>query len=189
MCGGCPLALSESGQMGLLGRAQKAPAAPGCPIDFQQAAPFQFLPQRRAPQGKAAGKALTPLAQPSAETQQHLGQQRRPYLPLHRVGRVAEEVCQLEGLLELLEEHLDRPAGPAKVGDGLRAPLQVVGQEDQLAELAVHLDPGHDAAPLDRIRLARRTRQADQVIPEEVPPGGRAEAGARPGSASCPWRG
>ena len=47
-----PTASAESGQKGLLGRAQKPSAAAGSPIDFQQAAQFELLPQRRAQQGK-----------------------------------------------------------------------------------------------------------------------------------------
>src|SRR5512137_1914351 len=123
MRGGCPLASSESGEKSLLRRAQKASAASGCPIDFQQAAQFEFLPQGRAQQGKEAGETVRPLAEPGAEAQQNIGQERGPDLPLHGVGAVAEEVGQLEGLLDLLEEHLDLPAAAVKVGDGLRAPF------------------------------------------------------------------
>jgi len=42
---GCPTGLSEAGQIGLLRCAQEATAATGCPIDFQQAAQFQSVPQ------------------------------------------------------------------------------------------------------------------------------------------------
>lgn len=38
---GCPSASSESRQMGLLGRAQEATAAGGCPSDFEQAVPVE----------------------------------------------------------------------------------------------------------------------------------------------------
>ena len=167
--GGYPTASTESGQIGLLRRAQEAPAATGCPIDFQQAAQFEFLPQGRAQQRKEPRETVAPLAEPSTETQQHIGQQRRPHLPAHGVGRVAQEVRQLEGLLELFEEHFNLPAAPVEVGDGLRAPRQVVGQENHLADFTVHLDPGHDAPQFDRIVLAGRAGEADQIVAENVP--------------------
>src|SRR5882672_8924094 len=109
---GCPTALIEPCQIGLLGRAEKASAACGYPIDFQQTAQFEFLPQRRAQQRKEPGEAVAPLAEPGAEAQQEIQQQCRPYLPAHRVGRVAQKVGQLERLLDLLEEHFDLPAAP-----------------------------------------------------------------------------
>src|SRR5580765_3163669 len=109
---GYPTASAESGQKGLLGRAQKASAAPGCPIDFEQAAQFEDLPQGRAQQREEPGEAVRPLTQPGTEAQQDIGQQGGPYLPAHRVGAVAQEVGQLEGLLELFEKDFDRPAAP-----------------------------------------------------------------------------
>ncbi len=69
---GCPTALTEPGQIGLLGRAEKASAASGFPIDFQQTAQFEFLPQRRAQQRKEPGEAVAPLAEPAAEAQQEI---------------------------------------------------------------------------------------------------------------------
>ena len=88
----CPTTSSESGQIGLLRRAEKASAASGCPIDFQQTAQFEFLPKRRAQQRKEPGETVAPLAQPGAEAQQDIQQQRRPHLPAHRVDRVAQKV-------------------------------------------------------------------------------------------------
>src|ERR1017187_1924374 len=100
---GYPTASTESGQKGLLGRAQKPAAATGCPIDFEQAAELEFLPQGRAQQGKEAGETVAPLAQPGAEAQQDIGQQGRPHLPADGVGGGAQKVRQLERLLELLD--------------------------------------------------------------------------------------
>lgn len=142
-----PTVSSESRQKGLLGRAQK-PAAAGCPIDFEQAAQFEFLPQRRAQQGEEPDEAVAPLAQPRAEAQQDVRQERRPHLPAHRIGRVAQKVRQLEGLFELLEEDLNFPAATVKISDGLRAPFQVVREKGHLPQLAIHLDPRHHAAQL-----------------------------------------
>src|ERR1039458_9121418 len=108
MRSGYPIASNEYGEKGLLWRAQKPAAAAGCPIDFEQAAQFEFLPQGRAQQGKEAGETMAPLAQPGGEAQQDIGQQGRPHLPADGVGGVAREVRQLEGLFDLLEEDLDR---------------------------------------------------------------------------------
>jgi hypothetical protein len=101
---GYPIGSTESGQKGLLWRAQEPAAAPGCPIDFEQAAEFEFLPQGRAQQGKEAGEAVAPLAQPGTEAQEDIGQQGRPHLPADRIGGVAQKVRQLEGLFDLFEE-------------------------------------------------------------------------------------
>lgn len=79
---GCPTRLAKARQISLLGRAQKAAAAPGCPIEFEQAAEFPMLPERGADQGKESGETVWPLSQISAEAQEHIGQQCRPHLPL-----------------------------------------------------------------------------------------------------------
>ncbi len=166
---GCPTGSAKAGQIGLLRRAQEPSAASGCPIDFQQAAQFQFLPQGRADQCKEPGKAVAPLAQVGAEAQEHIGQERRPDLPFDGVGVVAEEVGQLQSLFEFLEEDLDAPAAAVEVGDGLGAPLQVVGQKDHFPPLPVHFNEGGDAAQFDRINgLHRRIGQDDQVVPKNV---------------------
>ena len=128
-----------------------------------------MLPQCRADQGEEAGKAVRPLTQPGAEAQQDIGQQRRPDLPAHGVGAVAQKVGQLEGLFEFLEEGFDAPAAAIQVGDG-RALLKnkMVGQENHFAELAVHLDEGGDAAQPDGMMFGGRTGQGDQVVAQNV---------------------
>ena len=47
---------------------------------------------------------MPPLADPSAEAQQHIGQERRPDLPAYGVGIASQEVGQLKGLLDLFEK-------------------------------------------------------------------------------------
>ena len=166
---GCPIRSAETRQISLLGRAQETSAATGCPIAFQEAAQFQFLPQGRADQCKESGKTVAPLAQVRTEAQEHIGQERRPDLPFNGVGVVAEEVSQLQGLFEFLEEDLDAPTAAVEVGDGLGAPLQVVGQKDHFPPLPVHFNEGGDAAQFDRINdLRRRIGQDDQVVPQNV---------------------
>ena len=165
---GCPIGLSVTWQIGLLGRAEETAAATGCPIDFQQAAPGQFLPQGRTHQGKEPGETVAPLAEAGPEAQQQIDEQGRPHLPAHGVGVVAEEVGQLQGLFEFLEEHLDTPAAAVEIGDGLRAPRHVVGQENHFPEFAVDLDQGGNAAQLDGIKLFGRAGQGDQVVAQNV---------------------
>ena len=53
-----------------------------------------------------------------------------------------DEVGQLQGLFDLFEKHLDLPAAAIHVGDAARAPGLIVGQENHLALLAVHLEAG-----------------------------------------------
>ena len=165
---GCPTGSAKARQIGLLRCAQETSAATGCPIDFQQAAELPVLPEGRADQGEEPGEAVRPLAQPGAEAQQHIGQQGRPDLPFDGAGAVAEEVGQLEGLFEFLEEGFDAPAAAIQVGDGLGAPLQVVRQENHFAELAVHLDEGRDAAEFDGIMFGGGTGQGDQVVAQNI---------------------
>src|SRR5208282_5660382 len=133
---GCPTGSAKAGQIRLFWLAQKASATTGWPIDFQQAAEFPVLPEGRADQGEEPGEAVRPPAQMGAEAQEHITQQRRPDPPFDGVGGVAEEVGQLEGLFEFIEKGFDAPAAAIQVGDGLGAPLQMVGQKNHLAELA-----------------------------------------------------
>ena len=71
---------------------------------------------------------MAPLADPSTEAQQHIGQERSPHLPAHGVGIMPQEVGQLESLLDLFEKHFDFPSAPIQIEDGLRTPLQVTRQ-------------------------------------------------------------
>ena len=69
---GYPIASTESGQKGLLWRAQKPTAATGCPIDFEQAAKFPVSSEGRADEGEAPGEAVAPLTQMGTEAQEHI---------------------------------------------------------------------------------------------------------------------
>ena len=126
MANGCPIGLVQTRQIGLLWRTQETPSATGCPIDFQQVSQLQFLPERRTHQSEEARKAVAPLAEEGAKAQQQVNQQSRPYLPAYGIGVVAEEVGQLERLLEFLEKDLDAPATAIQIGDGLGAPFQLL---------------------------------------------------------------
>ena len=169
MKSGCPTVLSQAWQIGLFGRAHEVPAATGCPIAVEQAAQIQALPQRCAKQREEPSEAVAPLAQECTKAQQQIHQQRCPNLPPHGVGIVAEEVRQLERLLQFLEKDFDAPAAAIEIGDGLRAPSQVVGQEHHLPPFTVHFDQRHDPAQLDRISPPGRPgRQLNQVVTKNV---------------------
>ena len=61
-------------------------------------------------------------------------------------GAGAQEIRELERLLDLLEEGLDRPAAAVQVGDAGRAPLQVAGQKNHLLLATLDFHPRGDAA-------------------------------------------
>src|ERR1019366_706125 len=86
---------------------------------------------------------MAPLTYPSAEPQEHIGQERCPYLPAHRIRIVSQEIGQLEGLFDLFEEHFDLPPAPIQINNRLRTPFQVVRQKLHLPPLPIHLDQGH----------------------------------------------
>ncbi len=104
------------------------------------------------------------------EAQQQVRQQSGPDLPFDSLLVVADEVGELERLLELLEERLDGPACAVELGDGARAPREVVGDEGHLHVLPVHLDDGGDAAQRLRILLRRAlARHAHGLVGEDAP--------------------
>jgi hypothetical protein len=165
---GCPTGSAEAGQIGLFGPAQEASPAFGCPTAFQEAAQIEFLPEGRTNQGKEPGETVAPAAQPGAEAQEQISQQGRPDLPAHGVGVVPQKVGQLQGLFEFLEEGLNAPAAAIEIGDGLRAPVKVIGQENHFAQFAVHCHQGHHAAQSDGIILGGRAGQFDEIVTQDI---------------------
>src|SRR5664280_311095 len=90
--------------------------------------------------------AMRPLGQVTQVAQQHVRQECGPHLPAHRVGVVSQEIGQLQGLLDLLEENLNLPPAPVEIGHTARTPLQIVGQKSHLPLLPVHFHDSHDPA-------------------------------------------
>src|SRR5438876_1440619 len=109
----------------------------------------------RAQQGKESSEAMAPLAYPSAEAQEHIGQERRPNLPAYCIGIMSQEVGQLEGLLDLFEKHFDVPPAPIQIDNRLRAPLQVVRQKFHLPPFPIHLHHRHDPPQPRRVEPTR----------------------------------
>jgi hypothetical protein len=137
---------SEALEAGLLRGGYEAEAARCCPIGLQEACQIPSTPEGAPQQGEKPGEAMTPVMQERLETKEHIDQQGCPYLPAHGIGAVAQEISQLQGLLDLLEEGFDGPAAAVEVGDAGGAPLQVVGEEDQFLFTSVDFDQCGDAA-------------------------------------------
>lgn len=70
---------------------------------------------------------MRPLGHLTQIAQRRVDRRSDPHLPAHRVGVVAQEVGQLQRLLDLLKENFDLPAATMEVGDTALAPLQVFG--------------------------------------------------------------
>jgi hypothetical protein len=85
---------------------------------------------------------VVPVAHHAHKTHQDVEQQRRPDLPTDRVGAVAQEIAQLQALLDLFEEHFDLPPAAIQIGHTAGTPTEVVGQKLHLALLAVDPPPG-----------------------------------------------
>ena len=133
-------------QKGLLRGGTQSSGRFGCPIEFEQFAQMPSAPQDGSDDGEEAGKAVLPGMLECEITHQQVSQQAGPDLPLHRIGIMAEEVGQLNGLLDLLEKHLDIPSAPVKFRHGPGTPLHVIGQEFHLAILPIHLNQGDHPA-------------------------------------------
>jgi hypothetical protein len=138
-------------ETGLLRGGDEPESAGCCPIASQQLRQIPPPPEGGAQEGEETGEAVMPAVDDGEKAQEHVNQERHPDLPAHGVGAVAEEVGELEGLLDLLEKDLDGPAAAVEIGDGLGTPLLVVGEENHLLLASVDFDPGHDPAQLPRI--------------------------------------
>jgi hypothetical protein len=81
---------------------------------------------------------------------------------------VAEEVADLEGLLQLLEEDFDAPACLIELADARCRPFGVVGDEGHDDFLAVHLDE-HFHAPegFGILAAAFRAFEQDEVVAQD----------------------
>jgi len=160
-----PQRSSESGQIGQFRRSADAAGWFGCPIVVEQLAQMPAAPKARTQHREQPGKTVRPGMQIRQITQQQMHQQSDPDLPAHGVGVVAKEVRQLQGLLDLLEEHLDVPAAAIQLGHRPGAPRQAVRQERQLDILAVHFDPRHDPPQRLRVRQVRLVHgQFDDLV-------------------------
>src|ERR1700751_2767535 len=113
-----------------------------CPTENQQIPQINFSPERGSYQREEPRKGVVPAAHHAQKTHQDVEQQRRPDLPTDRVGAVAQEIAQLQALLDLFEEHFDLPPTAIQIGHTAGAPTEMVGQKLHLAFLAVDLHQG-----------------------------------------------
>jgi len=116
---------SETGQQCLLWGPLHSEGAACCPIRSKVVEQMAPLPQYGSQAGKQPRKAVSPVTAGVQEAQQHIHQQRRPYLPLDCLAAVTEEVAQVQRLLDLHEAeyfavHEDRPALRAGVVEAHR---------------------------------------------------------------------
>ena len=141
----------------------------GCPIASQQFQQIDFHPERGAHHPRAAREAVPPTGDVPEESQQQVGQQPGPDLPLDGALVGADEVAQLQGLLDLLEEQFDRPARPIEFGDGAGAPVGVVGDEGHLAFHTVDRDQRRDPPQHGRVAFRRlHPRRAHEFVLEDL---------------------
>src|SRR5271166_548986 len=85
----------------------------------------------------ASDKGVIPATDHAEKTHKDIKQQCRPDLPTDRVCAVAQEVAQLQALLDLFKKHFDLPAAAIQISHTGGAPLQIVSQKLHLALLAV----------------------------------------------------
>ena len=78
---------------------------------------------------------------------------------------MAQEVAQLQGLLDLFEEDLDLPTAAVEVCDGGRRPFEIIGEKLHLSLLAVELNQGGDAAkPVGVLAPGMISKENDFVV-------------------------
>ena len=70
---------------------------------FDDAWKPKVVPEHSSDQSEHPAELVLPLVEPGNEAKQKIGEQRSPYLPAHGVFVVAEEVRQLQRLLQFLE--------------------------------------------------------------------------------------
>jgi len=168
-----PQECSKSLETGLLRGGYETETTRCCPIGLQEARQIPATPERTTQQGEQPDEAMTPVMEECLEAKEDIDQQRRPYLPPNGVGTVAQEISELQGLLDLLEEGFDGPAAAVKVSDAGRTPLQVISEEDQFLVTPVDFNQSGNAAHQFGVMVERGgMAQGNDLIPQDAT-GGR----------------
>ena len=171
-----PQASCESRQIGLFRGGAEPARGVGCPIGIDQGMQAPPAPEDGPDDREQARETVRPAVDERQIAQQQMHQQSHPRLPAHGVGAVAEEVRELERLLDLLEEHLDVPAAPVQLGHRPGAPFHVVGQKDHFDVFTVDLDQRHDAPQALWIGVfGSRHGQFNDFIPQDPRVGRRVQ--------------
>ena len=164
-----PQLLDEPRQIRLFRRGAHTPGRFGCPIGFNKGGQVPAMPKRCAYHSEQALEAVIPSVHERQATHEQMNQQSHPNLPANGVGTMAEEVGELERLLNLLEEYLDVPTATVKFGNRPCAPFQVVRYKSDLNILAVDFNECHDTAQLNGIIFLRfLNRQFDDLVAQDA---------------------
>src|SRR5215472_5680903 len=129
--------VSESREIGVLRSREISEMSTCCPTEFQQIPEVNVSPERSSQQREEPGKGVIPATDHAEKTHQDIEQQCRPNLPTDGIGAVAQEIAQLQALLDLFKEHFDLPAAAIQISDTAGAPGEIVRQKHHLAWLAV----------------------------------------------------
>jgi len=170
MAGCCPTELGgETRQVSLLRLGTHSVSGSCCPIEVSQIEETEAIPEDAAHECKQSCEAVRPLADESDVSEQNQQQQGGPQLPADGLLGMAEKIADLEGLLDLLEKHLDAPARAVELADAGRGPVHVVGEENHDDPLAVDLHLGFDTAqPLGILPAGGGNLQGNLVIPQDT---------------------
>src|SRR3989339_1497774 len=164
-----PYLSCETGKIRLFWRSAHSRRGSCCPIENHEISEAPMFPHRGPQDGEEPDKTMAPTMKMREITQQKMHKQTGPYLPADSIFVIAEKVCQLQSLLDLLEKHLDIPSATIQFGDAPCAPFDVVGQKRQLGRLAVDLNDRHNSAQHIRIRLlGLNPRKTDQLITQNA---------------------
>jgi hypothetical protein len=93
-----------------------------CPTESKQIPEVNFSPERGSQQREEPGERMAPAANDAEKPHQDVEQQRRPELPADRICAVAQEIAQLQALLDLFKEHFDLPAAAIQISSITRIP-------------------------------------------------------------------
>src|SRR5271156_3338355 len=133
----CPTEeLSKSWEIGILGSGEVSEMSTCCPTESKQIPQVNFAPECGSQQREEPGKRVAPAAKDAKKPHQDVEQQRRPDLPADRVGAVAQEIAQLQALLDLFKEHFNLPTAAIQIGHTGGAPGEIVSQKLHLALLS-----------------------------------------------------
>ncbi len=159
----------EPREISLLWLAAHAVSRCFCPIESSQFEQTEAIPEHSSHKCEQPGEAVVPPALKSDVSEQDIQQHGSPELPADGVFGMAEEVADLEGLLDLLEEDFDSPAAAVEIAEACRGPLEVVGEENHNDPFVIDLNPCLDPAQPLGILLTRLGReQRDLVIAQDV---------------------
>lgn len=112
---------------------------------------------------------MVPAAEEGLVFQQQTDQQGYPDLPSYSVSTVSEEVCQLQGLLDLFKEDLDFPSASVQIGHRGRALFKVIGQKNHFPFLSIDHHQSHD--PTHRLGIlfaGKRAFESDQIVSQNL---------------------